>query len=79
MRILKEDPKNANKPDEILGKIIEGRMSKFFEEIVLLEQEYLMDDSKKVNDALNELVAKVGESCEIRRFARFALGEDGGE
>ena len=78
LRILKEDPKNANKPDEILGKIIEGRMSKFFEEIVLLEQEYLMDDSKKVGDALNELVAKVGESCEIRRFARFALGEDGG-
>lgn len=79
LRILKEDPKNANKPDEILGKIIEGRMSKFFEEIVLLEQEYLMDDSKKVQDALNELVAKVGESCEVRRFARFALGEDGGE
>jgi elongation factor Ts len=79
LRILKEDPKNASKPDEILEKIIEGRMSKFFEEIVLLEQEYLMDDSKKVGDALNELVAKVGESCEIRRFARFALGEDGGE
>jgi elongation factor Ts len=78
MRILKEDPKNANKPDDILQKIIEGRMSKFYEEIVLLEQEYLMDDTKKVQDALNELVAKVGESCEIRRFARFALGEDGG-
>jgi elongation factor Ts len=78
LRILKEDPKNANKPDEILEKIIEGRMSKFFEEIVLLEQEYLMDDSKKVGDALAELVAKVGESCEIRRFARFALAEDDG-
>lgn len=79
MRILKEDPKNANKPDEILEKIIEGRMSKFFEEIVLMEQEYLMDDSKKVSEVLSELVAKVGESCEIRRFARFALGEDGGQ
>jgi elongation factor Ts len=78
LRILKEDPKNASKPDAILEKIIEGRMSKFFEEIVLLEQEFLMDDSKKVGDALNELVSKVGESCEIRRFARFALGEDGG-
>jgi elongation factor Ts len=78
MRILKEDPKNANKPDEILEKIIEGRMNKFFEELVLMEQEYLMDDSKKVSEALSELVAKVGESCEIRRFARFALGQDGG-
>ena len=76
MRILKEDPKNANKPDEILEKIIEGRMGKFFEEIVLLEQEFLLDDTKKVHEALSELVAKVGESCEVRRFARFALGED---
>ena len=76
MRILKEDPKNASKPDEILEKIIEGRMGKFFEEIVLLEQEFLLDDTKKVHEALSELVAKVGESCEVRRFARFALGED---
>ena len=62
----------------ILDKIIEGRMGKFFEEIVLMEQEYLMDDSKTVAEALSETVAKVGESIEIRRFARFALGEDGG-
>ena len=78
MRILKEDPKNASKPDNILEKIIEGRMSKFFEEVVLMEQEFLLDDSKRVHEALSELVAKVGESCEVRRFARFALGEDGG-
>ena len=78
MRILKEDEKNANKPDEILEKIIEGRMSKFFEEIVLMEQEFLIDDSKTVADALAETVAKVGESIEIRRFVRYALGEDGG-
>lgn len=78
MRILKEDEKNANKPADILDKIIEGRMSKFFEETVLLEQEYLMDDSIKVADALSAVVAKVGESIEIRRFARYALGEDGG-
>jgi elongation factor Ts len=78
MRILKEDEKNANNPAEILEKIIEGRMSKFFEEVVLLEQEYLMDDSMKVGDALAAVVAQVGESIEIRRFARYALGEDGG-
>ena len=78
MRILKEDEKNANKPAEILEKIIEGRMNKFFEEIVLMEQEYLMDDSKKVSEVLSEVVAKVGESMEIRRFARYALGEDEG-
>lgn len=78
LRILKEDPKNANKPDDILQKIIEGRMDKYFQDLVLMEQEFLMDDSKTVSEALSELVARVGESCEIRRFARFALGEDGG-
>lgn len=77
LRILKEDEKNANKPDAILEKIIEGRMNKFFEDIVLMEQEFLIDDSKSVGDALSETVAQVGESIEIRRFARFALGEGG--
>jgi elongation factor Ts len=62
IRILKEDEKNANKPQEILEKIVEGRMSKYYEEIVLMEQEYLMDDSKKVSEAMAEVVAKVGES-----------------
>lgn len=76
MRILKEDDKNANKPAEILEKIIEGRMDKFFAEICLMEQEYLLDDSQKVADVLSAVVASVGESMEIRRFARYALGED---
>jgi elongation factor Ts len=77
VRILKQDEKNANKPDNILVKIVEGRMSKFYEEIVLMEQEYLLDDSKKVSDVLTELVAKVGERVEVRRFARYALGDNG--
>jgi elongation factor Ts len=77
VRILKQDEKNASKPDNILVKIVEGRMSKFYEEIVLMEQEYLLDDSKKVSDVLTELVAKVGERVEVRRFARYALGDNG--
>lgn len=75
MRILKEDPKNANKPDDILAKIIEGRMGKFYSDIVLLEQTFLKDDTKTVQQMLQEVVATIGESVEIRRFARFALGE----
>jgi elongation factor Ts len=75
VRILKQDEKNASKPDAILEKIVEGRMGKFYEEIVLMEQEYLLDDTKKVSDVLTELVAKVGERVEISRFARYALGE----
>lgn len=77
MRILKEDEKNASKPPAILEKIIEGRMGKFFGSIVLMEQEFLLDDSKSVSGALAETVALLGESIEIRRFARYAVGEDG--
>ncbi|MDD9957106.1 MAG: translation elongation factor Ts [Anaerolineaceae bacterium] len=77
LRILQEDEKNARKPEAILEKIIEGRMGKFFAGIVLMEQEFLLDDSKTVAEALAEAVALLGESMEIRRFARFAVGEDG--
>jgi len=79
MRILKEDEKNANKPDEILERIIEGRMSKWYEEIVLMEQKFIKDDDKTINDLLQATVAEIGESVQISRFARFALGEGGDE
>ncbi|TVR19471.1 MAG: translation elongation factor Ts [Anaerolineaceae bacterium] len=75
LRILKEDPKNANKPDDILKKIIEGRMNKFFEDMVLMEQAFFKDDAKTIADLLQETVAAIGESVQVRRFARFALGE----
>ena len=77
LRILQEDEKNASKPPAILERIIEGRMGKFFAGIVLMEQEFLLDDSKTVGEALAETVALLGESMEIRRFARFAVGENG--
>lgn len=64
------------KPQNIAEKVAEGRMNKFYEEIVLMEQVFLMDDSKTVAEALAQTVAEVGESIQIRRFARFALGED---
>ncbi|MBZ0293012.1 MAG: translation elongation factor Ts [Anaerolineae bacterium] len=65
------------KPANVAEKIVEGRMNKFFEEIVLMEQPFIMDDSKSISQLLAETVAEVGESIEIRRFARFALGESG--
>lgn len=77
LRILREDEKNASKPEDILQKIVEGRMSKFYEEIVLMEQPFIMDDGKTIAQLLAEVVSEVGESIEIRRFARFALGESG--
>jgi len=74
-RTQEESP---NKPEAVLEKIVDGRMEKFFEEIVLMEQSFLRDDSKTISQLLSEVVAEVGESIVIRRFARFALGEDDG-
>ena len=64
------------KPEAVADKIVDGRMGKFFEEIVLLEQPFLKDDSKTIKQLLSEVVAELGESIEIRRFSRFALGEE---
>ncbi len=63
------------KPAAIAEKVAAGRMDKFFEELVLLEQPYIKDESKTVAQLLGEVVAELGESVEIRRFARFALGD----
>ncbi len=63
------------KPQNIAEKIVEGRMTKYYEEVCLMEQKFLKDDSKTIADLLKEVVSKVGESIQIARFARFALGE----
>ena len=63
-----------NKPPEIVEKIVEGKMGKFYEEHVLLEQVFVKDDKKKIKDLLNELSSKTGEKITLGRFARFAVG-----
>lgn len=67
------------KPQNVAEKIVDGRMNKFYEEIVLMEQSFLKDDSKTIAQLLSEVVADLGESIEIRRFARFAVGESTGD
>lgn len=74
LRIVAEE----GKPPQVAEKIVEGRMNKFFQEIVLLEQEFLKDDSKTIAQLLQEVVAETGESVQISRFAVFTLGEDSG-
>lgn len=70
----KADPKNANKPAEILDKIIDGQLSKYFSELVLLDQTYWKDDSKTIGTLVKEEMAKLGENIVVRRFARLELG-----
>ena len=63
----------GNKPEEILNKIVEGRLKKFYEETVLLEQTYVKDETKKIKDLINDAVASIGEKIEIGKFCRIKI------
>jgi elongation factor Ts len=63
------------KPEKIVEKIVDGRMEKFFQEVCLMEQQFIKDNDRTVNDVLTEAVAKLGENMKVRRFTRFRLGE----
>jgi elongation factor Ts len=67
---------DMKKPPEIMEKIVQGKLGKFFEEVCLLDQPYIRDDKIKVRDLLTQLVAKMGENIKIGRFARFEIGQD---
>jgi elongation factor Ts len=70
---------DEGKPQQIAEKIVDGRMEKFYEEIVLLEQPSLKDDSITIRQLLEKTVTETGESIQIRRFACFALGDNSGD
>ena len=72
---IANDPKNANKPEQVVEKIVEGRLNKFYEETVLLDQPFVKDPAKTVNDLLNEKIAATGERITVRRFTRYKMGE----
>jgi len=73
--VEKERAKAEGKPEAVLDKIVQGRLSKFYERVCLLEQPFIRDDSKKVSDIIAEVVAKVGENIVVGKFARMAIGE----
>ncbi|MCH7927860.1 MAG: translation elongation factor Ts [Candidatus Dadabacteria bacterium] len=73
--IMKAQVVESGKPDNIADKIVEGKISKYFEENCLVNQIYIRDKKRKISDLLSELIAKVGENIQIRRFERFQLGE----
>jgi elongation factor Ts len=67
------------KPENVVDRIVDGRMGKFFEELVLLEQPFIKDDSKTIGDLITQAIAELGENITISRFARFAVGEGNGQ
>ena len=71
----KNDPRNANKPDQVIDKIVAGRLNKYYEETVLLDQPFVKAPEKTVAELVTEKVAKTGEKITIRRFTRYKMGE----
>lgn len=65
---------SAGKPEDVMQKMIEGKLEKYYEESCLLEQPFVKDSNKKINDLIAESTAKMGENVQVRRFARFHLG-----
>jgi elongation factor Ts len=66
----------ADKPQNMQEQIIAGKLEKYFEQVCLLDQNYIRDPEKKIKDLIAENVAKIGENIQVRRFSRFVLGVD---
>ena len=73
--IYKNQALNEGKPEKIVDKIAEGKIKKFYEENVLLEQSFVKDTDTSIGDLLTQNIAKIGENIVIRRFTRYVLGE----
>lgn len=75
MDVLRAQALGEGKPAEIVDKIISGRVNKFYEEICLMEQPFVKDDKRKIEDMIKEAISILGENIVVRRFARYELGE----
>jgi elongation factor Ts len=73
--IFMAQAQESGKPQNILEKMVDGKIRKFYEENTLMQQKYIRDPEKSIQDYLNELIAKIGEKIQVRRFSRYQLGE----
>jgi elongation factor Ts len=74
--IHRQQALSSGKPEKIVEKIVEGKMERFYSDICLLEQSFIKDPDRKVSDIINDAIARLGENIQIRRFARYHLGEE---
>ena len=72
--IFRAQSLEQGKPEKVVERIVEGKVKKYFQEVCLMEQSYIRDDKKTVQDLLNELISSLGENINIRRFCRYQLG-----
>jgi elongation factor Ts len=75
-KIYEEEARGSGKPDAVIPRIVDGKLEAFYKDSVLLDQPYIRDDAKAVQDLITEVSAKVGEKVALRRFARFRVGEE---
>ncbi len=73
--IFSEQAKESGKPENIIEKIVDGRLEKFYQESCLLEQPFIKDGDKSVQDILTETIATLGENISVARFSRYEVGE----
>jgi len=73
--IARDQALKSGKPESVVDKIVEGKLDKFFAEVCLLEQPYVRDPERSVGQLVADVVAKIGENVQIRRFVRYVLGE----
>ena len=73
--IFTDQAKESGKPKEIICKIVEGRVEKFYAESCLIEQQFIKDPDRKIGDLITDAVSTLGENIVINRFARFSVGE----
>jgi len=71
--IYRDQMKDSDKPEEIVQKIIDGKLEKWYAEVVLLNQKWIKDDKKTIRDLVNDLISQLGEKIEISRFVRFEI------
>ncbi len=74
--IYREQMKNSGKPDNIIEKIIEGKLQKFYTEVCLLKQSYFKEEKKTIEDLIAEKIHKLGENITVKRFIRYQVGEE---
>jgi elongation factor Ts len=73
--IIRAQLQDTKKPPQIIEKIVEGKLRKFYEEVCLLDQPYIRDDKETIRQIIASTIAKFGENIKVRRFARFELGK----
>ncbi|MDP7037446.1 MAG: translation elongation factor Ts [Candidatus Marinimicrobia bacterium] len=74
--IYADQAKSSGKPENIIEKMVEGRLNKFFQEGCLMEQNFIKNPDKKLQDIITETIATLGENISVNRYIRFAIGED---